>query len=315
MQPKLSAKAVCSDREVGKITKVVVDPLSHEISHVVVQSATNGKAGERQVPVSEIREIVNEDEVAFRCSSEELEQYPLLDRDSFVTVKEVEIAHLEDNIHVEPGEVLVPLPRLEREVPRRMFFANMTHAIGALITLPLIFPVLKYLMKPMYQPFDNAWFSVGNVSKIKQENIGYQYKFVRGFKEAFMPEQKIEKNIWVVKATPNVVESVYGGTDKKFFDNNGDLVWANKASSPYIGFSGKCPHLGCGYKWRKTKNFPDGVFLCPCHLSIYNEAGKVLDGPAPRALDVLPMKVDAAGTISVIDIEYKAGVEDQIRLL
>ena len=106
MQPKLSAKAVCSDKEVGKISKVVVDPLSHEISHVVVQSG-NGKAGERQVPVSEIREIVSEEEVAFRCSSQELEQYPLLDRESFVTVHEVEIAHLEDNLHVEPGEVLV----------------------------------------------------------------------------------------------------------------------------------------------------------------------------------------------------------------
>ena len=125
----------------------------------------------------------------------------------------------------------------------------------------------------------------------------------------------IEKNIWVVKATPNVQEAVYGGEDKKFYDNKGDVVWTNKSNAPYIGFSGKCPHLGCGYKWRKTKNFPDGVFLCPCHLSVYNEAGKVLDGPAPRALDVLPMKVDAGGNINIIDIEYKAGVKGQIRLL
>ena len=314
MQPKLSAKAVCSDKEVGRITKVVVDPLSHEISHVVVQGR-NGKSGERQVPISEIREVVSEEEVTFRCSSEDLEKYPLLDRDCFVTVHEVEIAHLEDNLHVEPGEVLVPLPRLEREVPRRMFFANMTHAIGALITLPLVFPVLKYLMKPMYQPFDNSWFPVGNVGKIKKENLGYQFKFTRGFKEAFMPEQEVEKNIWVVKATPQVQESVYGGEDRKFYDNKGDVVWTNKSDNPYIGFSGKCPHLGCGYKWRNTKNFPDGVFLCPCHLSVYDEAGKVLDGPAPRSLDVLPMKVDAAGDINIIDIEYKAGVKGQIRLL
>ena len=314
MQPKLSAKAVCSDREVGRITKVVVDPLSHEISHVVVQGR-NGKAGERQVPISEIREVVNEEEVTFRCSSEEFEKYPLLARDEFVTVHDVEIAHLEDNLHVEPGEVLVPLPRLEREVPRRTFFANMTHAIGALIALPLAYPVLKYLMKPMYQPYDNSWFSVGNVAKIQKENVGYQFKFTRGFKEAFMPEQEIEKNIWVVKATPEIQEAVYGGEDKKFYDNKGDVVWANKATNPYIGFSGKCPHLGCGYKWRKTKNFPDGVFLCPCHLSIYDEAGKVLDGPAPRPLDVLPMKVDAGGNINIIDIEYKAGVKGQIRLL
>jgi len=167
----------------------------------------------------------------------------------------------------------------------------------------------------MYRPFDNEWFSVGNVNKIKKENIGYQFKFRRGFKEVFMPEQQIEKNIWVVKATPEVRKAVYEGKDKKFHDEKGDIVWVNKANAPYIGFSGKCPHLGCGYKWRRTKNYPDGVFLCPCHLSLYDEAGKVVDGPAPRALDVLPMKVNAAGEVKIIDIEYKAGVEKQIRLL
>ena len=130
-----------------------------------------------------------------------------------------------------------------------------------------------------------------------------------------MPEQQIEKNIWIVKATPEVQKAVYGGKDSKFFDNKGKLLHVNKANSPYIGFSGKCPHLGCGYKWRRTKSNPDGVFLCPCHLSLYDEAGKVIDGPAPRGLDVLPMEVNAAGEVKIIDIEYKAGVKNQIRLL
>ena len=167
----------------------------------------------------------------------------------------------------------------------------------------------------MYRPYDNDWFSVGNIKKVNKENIGFQFKFTRGFKEAFMPEQQIEKNIWVVKATPAVQKEVYGGNDRKFYDSKGEVIWVNKSNSPYIGYSGKCPHLGCGYKWRRTKNFPDGVFLCPCHLSIYDEAGKVIDGPAPRPLDVLPMQIDAGGEIKVIDIEYKAGVNNQIRLL
>ncbi|RMH06695.1 MAG: ubiquinol-cytochrome c reductase iron-sulfur subunit [Nitrospirae bacterium] len=314
MQPKITAKARCADREVGRISKVIVDPLSHEVSHVVVKEA-NGQGYERQVPVREIQQVVNEEEILLRCTAADFQQFPVLKRDEYVTIKDVEIAHLEDRLHVEPGEVLVPFPKLERDVPRRTFFANMTQAIGALIALPLVYPVLKYLMKPMYRPFDNSWFSVGNVQKIKKEGIGYQFKFIRGLKEAFMPEQKIEKNVWVVKATPEIQQAVYGGKDKKFYDEKGNVIWVNKATAPYIGYSGKCPHLGCGYKWRRTKNFPDGVFLCPCHLSIYDAAGRVLDGPAPRPLDVLPMKVDAAGEIKVIDIEYKAGVKDQIRLL
>jgi Rieske Fe-S protein len=56
------------------------------------------------------------------------------------------------------------------------------------------------------------------------------------------------------------------------------------------------------------------VFLCPCHLSIYDVTGKVLDGPAPRALDLLPIKVSATGEIEVIDIEYKAGTRQQDRI-
>lgn len=314
MQPKLTAKVLCADKEVGTVSKVIVDPISREISHVVVRERTSHDA-ERLVPMGEIQKVVNEEEIVLRCSSEEFSQFPILERDQYVTIKEVEIAHLEDHLHVEPGEILVPLPRLEQGVHRRTFFTNMTHAIGTLIALPLVFPVLKYLMKPMFIPYDNDWFSVGNVKKIAKENIGYQYKFVRGFKEAFMPEQQIEKNIWVVKATPEVQKAVYEGTDRRFLDEKGEVVWVNKANSPYIAYSGKCPHLGCGYKWRKTRNFPDGVFLCPCHLSLYDEAGKVLDGPAPRPLDVLPMKVDAVGEIKVIDIEYKAGVNKQIRLL
>ena len=314
MQPKLTAKARCLDREVGSISKVIVDPLSHEISHVVVRES-NGQGIERQLPVGQIQEVVSEEEILLRCSAEEFGRFPALERNQYVTIKEVEIAHLEDHLHVEPGEILVPLPRLEREVPRRTFFTNMTHAIGTLIALPLVFPVLKYIMKPMYRPFDNTWFPVGNVKKVTKENIGFQFKFTRGFREAFMPEQEIEKNIWMVKATPEVREAVYEGEDRKFYDSKGDLLWVNRANAPYIAFSGKCPHLGCGYKWRQTKNFPEGVFLCPCHLSIYNEAGKVLDGPAPRALDVLPLDVDAAGEIKIIDVEYKAGVKNQIRLL
>lgn len=314
MQPKLAAKARCSDGEVGKISKVILDPLSREISHVVV-SEYSGQRMDRQVPVSQIQEVPNEEEVVLRCSSAEFGQFPVLDRDCYVTIHDLEIAHLEDNLHVEPGEILVPYPRLEHGIPRRSFFANMTHAIGALIALPFAYPVLKFIMQPMYRPYDNSWFSVGNVKKIKKENIGYQFKFTRGFQEAFMPEQQIEKNIWVVKATPEVQKAVYGGKDKKFYDDKGEVVWVNKANNPYIGFSGKCPHLGCGYKWRRTKNYPDGVFLCPCHLSFYDEAGKVIDGPAPRALDVLPMKVNAAGEVKIIDVEYKAGVKKQIRLL
>lgn len=312
MQPKLKSKVRCSDGEVGEVRRVIMDPLSQEVSHIVVGGAATGLV-ERQVPTGQIQ-AVTDDAVTLRCTSAEFSALPVFKREDYVTTHEVEIAHLEDHIHVTPGEVLVPLPELERSVKRRTFFANFTHAIGFLIGLPLAFPVLRYLMKPMYSPFDNQWLKIGNSGKIKQEDVGVQFKYKRKIKEAYMPEEEIDKNVWVLRATPKVLETIYQGKDMEFRDATGKALWTNKKDVPYIAFSGKCPHLGCGYKWRTHKTLGQ-VFLCPCHLSIYDAGGKVLDGPAPRGLDPLPIKVTAAGEITIIDMEFKAGTKAQVRIV
>jgi Rieske Fe-S protein len=310
MQPKLKSKVRCADQEVGEVTKVIMDPLSHEISHLVV--SVNG-AGERQVSMGAVQ-TVTDDLVQLRSSSSEVMALPPFKRDDYVTLHEVEIPHIEDHLHVTPGEVLVPLPELERNVKRRTFFANLTHVIGLFIGLPLAFPVLKYLMKPMYAPFDNGWLKIGNIGKIKADDAGTQFKFKRKVQEAYLPETEIEKNVWLLKATPAVLEKVYQGKDMEFRDATGKTIWTNKKDVPYVAFSGKCPHLGCGFKWRKHKVLGQ-VFLCPCHLSIYDASGKVLDGPAPRPLDPLPIQVSASGEVQIIDMEFKAGTKSQTRIV
>jgi Rieske Fe-S protein len=210
--------------------------------------------------------------------------------------------------------VLVPLPVLEKDVKRRTFFTGFLNAIGVLMALPLAWPVLRYLMKPMYAPFDNAWLGIGNVNRVKSEDLGVQFKYKKKVKEAFMPEAEVEKNVWIVKASQGVLDQVYKGKDMDFHDSQGRVVWTNKASIPYVAYSGKCPHLGCGYKWRSHKVLGQ-VFLCPCHLSIYDASGKVLDGPAPRPLDVLPIRVSSSGAIDIIDMEFKAGTKAQVRIV
>ncbi len=310
MQPKLKSKVRAADREIGEVTRVIMDPLSREVSHIVV--SLNG-SGERQVAMVHVQSV-SDHLVELRSAASEILALPPFKRDDFVTIHEVEIAHLEENIHVAPGEVLVPLPELEKSVKRRTFFMNFTHAIGFLIGLPIAYPVLRYLMKPMYQPFDNRWLKIGNVGKIKQEDVGVQFKYRKQVKEAYLPEADIEKNVWILKATSPVLEKVYQGKDMEFRDADGKTVWLNKKEVPYIAFSGKCPHLGCGYKWRKHKLLGQ-VFLCPCHLSIYDAAGKVLDGPAPRPLDALPIKVSAGGDVQIVDMEFKAGTKAQIRIV
>jgi Rieske Fe-S protein len=310
MQPKLKSKVCCADQEVGEVTKVIMDPLTREISHLVV--SLNG-AGERQISMGLVQTVTDE-VVQLRSSASEVSALPPFKRDEYVTLHEVEIPHIEDHLHVTPGEVLVPFPELEKSVKRRTFFANLTHVIGLFIGLPLAFPVLKYLMKPMYAPFDNGWLKIGNIGKIKADDAGTQFKFKRKVKEAYLAEAEIEKNVWILKATPAVLEKVYQGKDLEFRDGTGKTIWTNKKDVPYIAFSGKCPHLGCGFKWRQHKVLGQ-VFLCPCHLSIYDAAGTVLDGPAPRPLDPLPIQVSASGEVQIIDMEFKAGTKSQTRIV
>ena len=103
---------------------------------------------------------------------------PPFKRDEYVTYpRSGDRRTWRSNIHVTPGEVLVPFPELEQNVKRRTFFMNLTHVIGLLIGLPIAFPVLRYLMKPMYAPFDNGWLKIGNVGKIKADDIGVQFKY------------------------------------------------------------------------------------------------------------------------------------------
>jgi Rieske Fe-S protein len=312
VQPKLKSKVRCADREVGEVTRVIVDPLSREVSHIVVGDGAG--ALEREIPAAQFQ-TVTEDAVQLRAASSEMAEFPAFQREGYVTIREVEIAHLEDHLHVEPGEVLVPVPELERNVKRRTFFTNFTHAIGFLLALPLAFPVLKYVMKPMYAPFDNRWIKIGNAGKIKAEDVGVQFKFKKSVKEAFMPEAEVDKNVWVLKASPAVLEGVYRGKDLEFKDHSGQVIWTNKRDVPYVAYSGKCPHLGCGYKWRNVPKLGRQIFLCPCHLSIYDPSGKVLDGPAPRPLDPVPIRVAVNGEIEIIDVEFKAGTRAQIRIV
>ncbi len=310
MQPQLKSKVRCADREVGEVTKVIMDPLSHEVSHLVV--SMNG-TGERQVSMGSVQ-TVTDDLVQLRSSSSEVMALPLFKREDFVTLHEIEIPGLEAKIHVTPGEVLVPFPELERNVKRRTFFANLTYVMGLFIGLPLAYPVLKYLMNPMYASMDNRWLKIGNIAKVKVDDTGTQFKYKRKVKEAYMPESEIEKNVWVVKATPAVMDKVYQGKDMEFRDATGKALWTNKKDVPFLAFSGKCPHLGCGYKWRKHKVLGP-VFLCPCHVSIYDASGRVIEGPAPRPLDLLPIQVSASGEVQIIDMEFKAGTKSQTRIV
>ena len=63
-----------------------------------------------------------------------------------------------------------------------------------------------------------------------------------------------------------------------------------RAADGVVGYSAICPHAGCEITgWQA-----DQLNLeCPCHNSRYNprEAAAIVDGPTPRALASLPLKI------------------------
>ncbi|MBI3610413.1 MAG: ubiquinol-cytochrome c reductase iron-sulfur subunit [Nitrospirae bacterium] len=309
MTLKIKSRVRCSDRDVGEVTRVIIDAIGKSISHVVIQLDDS----ERVVPLDGDT-VITEGLVQFGFPSSKMGQYPLLDRGNYQQVKEVEIAGLERHLEVFPGEVLVPVPTLERDITRRTFFTNFTNAIGVVLALPLVYPVLRFLTFPMYQGFDNRWIRIGNIGKITEADKPKLVKFQKTVKEGYL-EREFQKSHWVVKISDALREEIYHGKSIEYKDSNGKVYWVNKPDNDVVVFSGKCPHLGCAYKWKENHKRFGRVFWCPCHLSIYDSGGKVLDGPAPRRLDVLPMRIAGTGEIEIIDAEFKAGKDNMIRII
>jgi cytochrome b6-f complex iron-sulfur subunit len=67
--------------------------------------------------------------------------------------------------------------------------------------------------------------------------------------------------------------------------------------------SQKCTHLGC----RVTFCESSGEFECPCHGSVFNRAGELRAGPAPRGMDAHPTEVGEDGLLYVDTGSVEAG--------
>jgi len=56
----------------------------------------------------------------------------------------------------------------------------------------------------------------------------------------------------------------------------------------FLALSRRCTHLGCTVPWVAG----EGRFVCPCHASSFDLHGDVLSPPAPRALDLHPVRIE-----------------------
>jgi len=56
----------------------------------------------------------------------------------------------------------------------------------------------------------------------------------------------------------------------------------------FLALDRQCTHLGCNASWHPDEQ----RFVCPCHASAFDIRGSVLNGPAPRPLNLYPVTVD-----------------------
>ncbi len=88
-------------------------------------------------------------------------------------------------------------------------------------------------------------------------------------------------------------------------DATGDLT-----ADGVIAYSAVCTHTGCDV----TNWDPDNLFMaCPCHESkfdVYNSA-KVVGGPAPRPLAVLPLRLDGDAIVIANIFQGRVGFTQQ----
>lgn len=68
----------------------------------------------------------------------------------------------------------------------------------------------------------------------------------------------------------------------------GKFYLVRLADGGFLALHRQCTHLGCSVPWDEAT----GRFACPCHASVFDLRGTVLAPPAPRPLDLFPVRIE-----------------------
>ena len=56
----------------------------------------------------------------------------------------------------------------------------------------------------------------------------------------------------------------------------------------FLALKRECTHLGCAIPWSESRS----QFVCPCHASVFDITGNVLQAPASRPLDLYTVRIE-----------------------
>jgi ubiquinol-cytochrome c reductase iron-sulfur subunit len=93
------------------------------------------------------------------------------------------------------------------------------------------------------------------------------------------------------------------GADRELIGSPLVVVRISPGNEGVVAYSKICTHAGCAISLYRKPTFPDTqpgpALVCPCHYSSFDPAdnGKVIFGPAGRALPRLPLETDGDGNL------------------
>ncbi len=151
---------------------------------------------------------------------------------------------------------------------RRDFYRYGSIALGGMIKLAIAVPAVAFLISPLRKRGEAAEEdSFVTLTSLSQLSVGVPRSF------AIIKDRT---DAWV-KYPSEPVGSVW-------------LIRQPAGSKPeVIAYTAECPHLGCAINL-----VADGkTFLCPCHTSAFDLAGKPQNQVPPRPMDRLDVELTA----------------------
>ncbi|HTV92023.1 MAG TPA: ubiquinol-cytochrome c reductase iron-sulfur subunit [Verrucomicrobiae bacterium] len=199
-------------------------------------------------------------------------------------------------------------PGTPEEISRRSFMANATLAIGGIVGLGLVIPIVGSLI-PEGSSSKGTWapLTAEELTSLQAAtNKPVQLQFQLKSQDSYLPEQTTGEYVWGIKTDKQKFISQRTDLPKSgtlpYFDGTYDVITMN-----FVILSPICPHLGCRPVWNDSAT----RFQCPCHGSQFAFSGEHVAGPAPRGMDPLPFK-EQSGVANVMWIRYQSGIPNRV---
>lgn len=147
----------------------------------------------------------------------------------------------------------------EKAINRRGFLEISFGVLAGFGALLVGVPGLRFLAGNSLEPPTMKWVELGKV--------------------ADLPADRVHRVNYSAKATDAWREVTTRGTV---------YVYSNDGGNSYMALDGTCTHLGCMVQWHEDED----RYACPCHAGYFSREGQVLDGPPPRPMRQLAVKIE-----------------------